>query len=73
MLKPKGSAKIKSDLKAKVVTPKTTPSTPKVAAHKVNPRKSSVEKVHPIESITTKAATDEPVTSRSGRTIKPKR
>lgn len=73
-LKPKGSAKLKSDLKAKVVTPKPTPSTPKVSANKINPRKASADKVQPIEPISTPSATtDEPVTSRSGRTIKPKR
>lgn len=73
MLKPKGSAKIKSDPKAKV-TPKTTPSTPKVtaAANKVNPRKVSVEKVTQNDTVPL-ATTDEPIISRSGRTIKPKR
>lgn len=57
------------------MTPKTTPSTPKATtANKVNPRKVSVEKVNPSESLPpTTTATDEPVTSRSGRTIKPKR
>lgn len=85
MLKSKGSAKIKSDPKPKVTpkstpsTPKQTPSTPKQATNKINPRKASVEKVTPIvnpsEPITTTTAaiSDEPVISRSGRKIKPKR
>ncbi|KAJ6643145.1 Hepatoma-derived growth factor [Pseudolycoriella hygida] len=66
---PKGSAKIKSDPKAKS-TPKSTPSTPKAAASKVA-RKLSVEKVS--EPAVATPASEEPVTSRSGRTIKPKR
>lgn len=69
---PKGSAKLKPDTKAKS-TPKPTPSTPKAAAsaNKSLPRKSSVEKVN--DSVPNAATTEEPVTSRSGRTIKPKR
>ncbi|XP_037046676.1 PC4 and SFRS1-interacting protein isoform X5 [Bradysia coprophila] len=56
-------------------TPKTTPSTPKAVAaeRKAIVRKVSTEKTNPIESITSTPVPEEPVISRSGRTIKPKR
>ncbi|KAG4066937.1 hypothetical protein HA402_007685 [Bradysia odoriphaga] len=56
-------------------TPKTTPSTPKAVAaeRKSIVRKVSTEKVNPIEPITSTPVPEEPVISRSGRTIKPKR
>lgn len=73
--KPKGSAKIKIDSKAKS-TPKSTPSTPKAPAadrKSIAARKVSTEKLTPIEPLTSTPVPEEPVISRSGRTIKPKR